>query len=441
MAAAKEAVELQLKEETKRREVAEENVELLRSQVEAARRGVMQLQKQEQDRRRVSAMPPGAAGIAALVAAHENSEATLQPSKRTSTLRTTPDPSTGSGLRELRLGHSTSPAASSTSPGGGGTSFFEDLASSKTRRHSGSSVVNPNANGEIDIVAAGAAAAEEATALRNELITVHAKLTESEEARQASESCLKALREFIATGHGGTTSSSDTEDQLRGIRLPPLPTDREPDEEDTRQKPTGWGFKLWKGQPSSSMAESATPPTHTSPTSSMKSPPPTSANELPSETTTSTPIANLVSSWTKTIPSQSSIPPSSSRKISSFFTRSTTPSSNTPTSISKAEKELPTPPEQLEPSPDIQSEMTEMDKAEAEISERNKLAAAREFEHHEDEHVEQRFTPGTLNSALEDEVATPLTSPKIGHMVGFDLKGDETETGLGLIKGESESEA
>ena len=56
LTAAKSAVESQLKDEAKKREAAEETVELLRGQVEAARRGVMTLQKQDKERKRMSVL-------------------------------------------------------------------------------------------------------------------------------------------------------------------------------------------------------------------------------------------------------------------------------------------------------------------------------------------------------------------------------------------------
>ncbi|KAF7309613.1 Fungal-trans domain-containing protein [Mycena indigotica] len=61
-------------------------------------------------------------------------------------------------------------------------------------------------------------------------------LTESNEAREASETCVTALREFIAENNIGTSE----------VKLPPLPASTTGDEEPDTQK-KGWGaFKLWK---------------------------------------------------------------------------------------------------------------------------------------------------------------------------------------------------
>ncbi|RYF14523.1 MAG: hypothetical protein EOO77_14190 [Oxalobacteraceae bacterium] len=197
-----------------------------------------------------------------------------------------------------------------------------------------SSMSNSNSN---------AISPEEAARLRNEVMTLQAQLDQAEEAREASEQCLKALREFIATspGGGGTDSFDGqmnlTSADLVGIRLPPLPTDKDPDEpptppakEEKRPAMTGWGSslgKLWKGQggaappsvmsPHSTVVEPSTPGL-LSPGQSVRSLPqrsnsPTSAmSQLPSAQepiedklnaipTSNMPLANFVASWTKTV--------------------------------------------------------------------------------------------------------------------------------------------
>lgn len=73
---------------------------------------------------------------------------------------------------------------------------------------------------------------EELSSLRQDVSSLRAQLAQSQEARVASEDCLKALREFVSTGHGDSNAvglegmSSGHE----GIKLPPLPTDRDVDE-------------------------------------------------------------------------------------------------------------------------------------------------------------------------------------------------------------------
>lgn len=330
--AAKDAVEAQLREEVKKREAAEERTEALRGQVEQARRGVMTLQKQEKERKRMS-MAPGGLGL------NTGGEETLEMDKdgmssRTSILgrghrrvssHSEPDmpmanllaPSTSPtavspvprGLRELRLGQLPNPLPVDSS----------DLASART----------------------------EADRLRSELATIQARLAESEESRMASETVLKALREFV----GGATGVVDLNDpmtmeELRGISLPPLPTDPDepPPEPEERKAVGGWGFnKLWKpsttlapptpGSPLSNAAEAPATPYILSPPRSVRSnstsrvsPLPTSAdlplnetsvNAMPSQT----PLASFVSSWTKTVPPGTPAPTLSvtQRSFSSFF--------------------------------------------------------------------------------------------------------------------------
>lgn len=286
LTAAKEAVESQLKEEIRKRECAEEMVDLLRGQVEQARRGVGMLQMQEKERKRLSTLPPPAIGLGLGPGEEEVGEGERERErekavsrqsqarghKRISSqseadgqiLSTSPNPGAGlftrtPGLRELRLGHG---AAASNSP----MTNFEDqvpvqvaMAPPMTKATSSSS--SPSTK--------DTSVQEEATRLRGERAGLLARLAESEEARMASEICLRALREFMASGSGDPStldlgeSSTPTAELLRGIRLPPLPTDRDTDEtspEPTKEvKQSGWGFKLWK-QPTSPASTIVEPP-------------------------------------------------------------------------------------------------------------------------------------------------------------------------------------
>lgn len=359
LAAAKEASDAKLKEEIKKREVAEETVEALRGQVEHARRGVMTLQKQEKERKRMSTIG-GLSGLglgqgdeeevlkdlasagkdkdkwrqSTTTKAHKRISSQSEPDGMyaTSTIMVSPNqvhtpvmgqsisqPSRG-GLRELRLGAGNSvtspPHVSSTSPLP--TISQEDTPISPIIAPSFISTSN-----------------EETARLRNEITTLQIQLDQAEEAREASENCLKALREFIAASPGGGADTVDgqmdlTSADLIGIRLPPLPTDKDPDEpptppakEDKRQLSGGWGLgKYWKGQsntmsPHSTTVEPSTPGL-LSPGPSVRSLPqrassPTSTiSQLPSAQepleekvnaipTSGTSLANFVSGWTKTV--------------------------------------------------------------------------------------------------------------------------------------------
>ncbi|WRT65857.1 uncharacterized protein IL334_002808 [Kwoniella shivajii] len=499
LSAAKEAVETQLQQEKKKREVAEENVEMLRGQVEQARRGVMTLQKQEADRKRMSVMSgSGHQGLSGILGLGLNEEEILSnivtPGSNTTTTTTnasgsndtgsgpgsresklvkrqsimrshrrqssqsepsdiherersivSPNPQNSTttatlrpgahGLRELRLGSSAPPTAA-TLPSPNATlnnpnqsGYFDDNSEPP------SSVLSKTAElpskKEIE-------ALEETTKLRSELSTLQVRLEESEEARLASETCLRALREFMAadpnTSEGDLTSS--TAELLKGIRLPPLPTDKDADEEqrhaeevgNEKAKPAGWGFKLWNAKstnnPTSPNRE--LPPPSISPSKGLSpidgrsragstatvSPLPTPAEEiatptaafLTSSSTSQTPLSSFVSNWTKGVtspPATSSSPqterPPNSRKISvsSFFSRGGAGGGKKETITEpvqeEVEKELPTPPEQeqdlkaLEPSPEIS--MKTLDAEE-----------------------EKRLSKGTTMTDLEEELGTPQGS-------------------------------
>jgi hypothetical protein len=154
----------------------------------------------------------------------------------------------------------------------------------------------------------------ELESVRAELLAAQVRLSESEEARQASEDCLKALREFISgSGEGEEAPSPGIVDlndpaalmALKGIRLPPLPTDKDPDEPaPSVPEKKGWGFKIptWKaGQtplsPSSQAVEPATPRTGMSPPPSVRSSSYTSHEEA--APVAATPLSAFVSSWTR----------------------------------------------------------------------------------------------------------------------------------------------
>jgi hypothetical protein len=366
IAAAKEVSDAKLKEEVKKREVAEETVEGLRGQVESARRGVMTLQKQEKERKRMSTMG-GLGGLGINQGEEEEilkelasagggggkdkstawRQSTAKSHKRISS-QSEPDgmyassalmvsPSqiatpvmgqslsqpTRGGLRELRLaaGNSVTSPLPSTSPLP--TISQEDAPISPINDPSFMSTIS----------------SEETTRLRYEVSSLQIQLEQAEEAREASENCLKALREFIAAspGGGGAETSDGQMDltsaDLVGIRLPPLPTDKDPDEpptppakEDKKPMTGGWGGlgKLWKGQgqtaamsPHSTTVEPSTPGL-LSPGPSVRSLPQRAGSpaslisQLPSAQepieekvnalpTSGTSLAHFVSGWTKTV--------------------------------------------------------------------------------------------------------------------------------------------
>lgn len=159
-----------------------------------------------------------------------------------------------------------------------------------------------------------------------EIIQLRSELTESKEARAASEECLKALREFIAGGPGDDADATGIE----GIKLPPLPTDRDPEDDLAAQtsqrdkkQASGWGLGLWRASPAPNMPARSI-------NTSTRSEAPTSAAQSPALPTVPLVDEQFVASWSKGVPAGTpkiETPPAavigSSKKGFSFFTRST----------------------------------------------------------------------------------------------------------------------
>jgi len=107
--------------------------------------------------------------------------------------------------------------------------------------------------------------------MKRDLEDARHELQEANEARQASETCVEALRQFIAENTlSGSGESSDTRTT---IKLPPPPTMTTGDEdalptgtEAKKNSGDGWGFgKLWGSDSSSTTADSTRSRSNTSP--------------------------------------------------------------------------------------------------------------------------------------------------------------------------------
>lgn len=358
LTAAKDAVEGQLREERRRREAAEETVELLRGKVEEARRGVMTLQKQEKDRRRVSAIPSGAEGLG--LAALGDSQASPRLDfgepravKRQSTiglggaaarghrrissqsepgfdvftnLVNTSPPKRAGGLRELKLA-----AGPSSPPVQAIPTFTRSLSAQNVSPED--RTLSPLANTKDTPLPL-----TPSDDFRSSIAVLERRLAESEEARIASELCLKALREFIASGANETgavdlTHDEQNQDSLKGIRLPPLPTDRDAEAsfdggKEAKKIKSGWGLRLWKDKEPGSPAPSTAvePPQSGDPVmldtdKSLPLPPAASAS--------STPLSSFVASWTKGVaPGSPTAPPpnqAAAARSFSFFGKKAQP--------------------------------------------------------------------------------------------------------------------
>jgi hypothetical protein len=85
---------------------------------------------------------------------------------------------------------------------------------------------------------------KEVQTLKEELEQTKHELLESNEAREASEMCVKALRDFIGENNIGPPETNEST-----LKLPTLPGMAKGHEEESKKggsSVTGWGFKLWK---------------------------------------------------------------------------------------------------------------------------------------------------------------------------------------------------
>ncbi|KAG8811682.1 hypothetical protein FRC17_002355 [Serendipita sp. 399] len=199
---------------------------------------------------------------------------------------------------------------------------------------------------------------QELIGVRVELIDTKRELWETNEAKEASDVCLKALKEFIAENSIGdapqsTTTAANTagssSSPLRGISLPPLPTDNIDhlgDDEDENRTPIathahsnsgattkrGWGLGFWGI--SSNPAPDVSASSSTVKVSSSGHDSVSHSSSPPASTNTKSPmipvgsISSLVSKWRRT-ENGSTSSSSSSPSISSVHT---TAISDSPTS-------------------------------------------------------------------------------------------------------------
>ncbi|KAK0501271.1 hypothetical protein EDD18DRAFT_1066798 [Armillaria luteobubalina] len=228
------ATELEEELMTARRKMKddEDAIAMLRTKVEESRRGLMRLQSENQNRRQsVGPMQLD------LSRAGFNNFSTPGSSKRASFT-----PVTGS--------HTTRPNAhrriSSVSDTciddqSSQTLIMPPELSANPRRTSGLYNRSPQAdrdafNLELETLR------KELRAVKDELEETTHELSEANEAREASDTCANALREFISENNVGTVDL----DARDAVKLPPLPATTNGDETEAKKASAGWGFKLWK---------------------------------------------------------------------------------------------------------------------------------------------------------------------------------------------------
>ena len=127
---------------------------------------------------------------------------------------------------------------------------------------------------------------KELQSVKEELAIAKHDLIEANEAKEASETCVKALREFIADNNVGAVAAGGASKVESGpIKLPPPPTMTTGEDGSDRAKPNGgWGFKLWGVDSplisSIPFSAPAATPSPSGPVNSTSPPPVTSAAPL-----------------------------------------------------------------------------------------------------------------------------------------------------------------
>ncbi|KAF8159764.1 hypothetical protein B0H34DRAFT_796983 [Crassisporium funariophilum] len=248
----------------------EEQIVLLRAKVEESRRGLMRLQTES---RRQSLAP---VDVSRTLSSTFTAFGSPPSSKRASFAPMTGRPGHRriSSVSDSTFGSFPTPdlTPSPNAPGFGNIASPEAAAlfsgaPSSSKRYSGmfgrTSPPNPDLLQAGDSVPSGSSSPSSVVAVatsvelesvrkelkvvRDELDTAKHELMEANEAKEASETCVKALREFIADNNIGAMPAGGSSAST-AMKLPPPPTMTTGEEEgDPKKTATGWGFKLWGG--------------------------------------------------------------------------------------------------------------------------------------------------------------------------------------------------
>lgn len=234
------AAEVELTDARKKMKDDEEAISMLRSKVEESRRGLMRLQKEN---RRQSQTPP------ALDLSRSSFSSLGGPlsSKRASFV-----PLTGSLSARPNSHRRISSVSDSTpsSPVSQLHSSPESQPAASSRRHSAffgrTSPIPPHEPVDCQTVEIESLRKDLQEA-KEQLASVKHELDEATEAREASETCVKALRAFIDENDIGVSNPGR-------LKTSPPSAMEKGDEDDscktTATSSLAWGFKLWKDSPS-----------------------------------------------------------------------------------------------------------------------------------------------------------------------------------------------
>ncbi|EDR05638.1 uncharacterized protein LACBIDRAFT_302762 [Laccaria bicolor S238N-H82] len=260
----------ELKETRKQVKEHEEAIVCLRAKVEESRRGVMRLQTEN---RRQSMAPldlSRTVSLSAFAGPPSSKRASFTPLTGTSAGR--PGHRRISSISDTTQGGFLSPNLDQPpSPNPQTPAFPPDTAlPPNSRRYSG--LFGRQSPPQVDMPDPTTAELEtlrkELKAVKDELDASQVELTEANEAKEASDTCVKALREFIAENNIGAS-----------VKLPLPPPTANGDEVGTgKASAVGWGFKLWGGGVDSPLKSSTATPINPA---SVASPCTTSTPTLP----------------------------------------------------------------------------------------------------------------------------------------------------------------
>ncbi|KAF7370825.1 hypothetical protein MSAN_00716100 [Mycena sanguinolenta] len=228
-----------------------EAISMLRTKVEESRRGLMRLQAES--RRQPAALDTGRANA-------PSSFSLGPPSSR----RASFTPLTGTfAANSIRPnGHNRMSSVSDTNIDTASPPVADPPANRRLSGFFGRSGGSPPREPPLTLRSLSDSSPDELEKLRKEIKTLQSaldetrhELTEANEAREASETCVVALREFIAENNLGSGDA---------VKLPPLPATttgvEEGEERGHKKSGSGWGFKLWKADTPNASPVATAPP-------------------------------------------------------------------------------------------------------------------------------------------------------------------------------------
>ncbi|KAI5989383.1 hypothetical protein EDD15DRAFT_1322652 [Pisolithus albus] len=242
----------------------ENTISILRGKVEESRRGLMRLQSEN---RRASQLPPqldlSRAGTFASLPMSSAKRASFAPLTGSTPGRVNAHRRISS-VTDARLeGNLTSPNAGSfgftelssqlnkVQPSPSRPSSLYQMQSSPSR-----SLRALEDSPEVETLR------KEVNTLKAELEEVKHELSESNEAREASEFCVRALRVFIEENNVGVSTPSGSGTSAGSSMLTPMPsTSSQAEPKKSIPAVGGWGFKLWRAETLAKSPAPATPTT------------------------------------------------------------------------------------------------------------------------------------------------------------------------------------